>query len=339
MRRELLRYLACPSCGADLNLAVEEESGDEVLGGVLTCEGCAARYEILRGVPRLNEAMGGLERVAQSFTFEWKAHLDGRLEQDTVFGRSTEEEWEYFKEATGLSGDELRGAVVLDAGCGPAQVTRLIAGHGAEAAIGMDMNDAIEDAFLRCHDYPNLHIVQGNVFAPPFKPELFDLIWCNGVIHHTPDARGGHRSLSRFVKPGGVLYVWVYAKRFNPFRFTRDVLAFLQVTRLPERALLVVAKGLSYASLAFLQVYQAVRRIPGLRPDSRWGERKVRDRTLSELELTWLDSLSPQYDTRHSEAEVMGWFEELGFVDVHAIEEPKVGVRGVVPSSEPQPAS
>jgi SAM-dependent methyltransferase/uncharacterized protein YbaR (Trm112 family) len=333
MRRELLPYLACPSCGSDLELAVAEEADGEILGGVLSCGGCPARYEILRGVPRLNEAMSGLERVAESFTFEWKAHLDGRLEQDTVFGRSTAEEWAYFQEATGVDGAELRGIVALDAGCGPAQVTRLIGEHGAEAAIGMDMNDAIEDAFLRCRGHSNVHIVQGNVFAPPFKPALFDLIWCNGVIHHTPDARGGHRSLSRFVKPGGVLYVWVYARRFNPFRFTRDVLAFLQVTRLPNRALLAVAKALSVLSLAFLRPYQAVRRLPGLRPSSRWGERKVRNRTLKELELTWLDSLSPQYDTRHSEAEVIGWFRDLGFEDVRAIEEPKVGVRGVLPAA------
>jgi len=333
MRPELLAYLACPSCGADLELAVDDEDGDEVLAGELTCSACGRRYEIRRGVPRLNTEMTGLERVAESFTFEWKAHLDGRLEDDTVFGRSNDEEWRYFAEATGLSGDGLRDAVVLDAGCGPAQVTRLVAEHGARVAIGMDMNDAVEDTYARCREHPNVHVVQGNVFAPPFKPAQFDLIWCNGVIHHTPDARRGHRSLSRFVKPGGVLYVWVYPKRFNPFRFTRDFLDVLQVTRLPERTLLWLARAFAYASLPLLRGYQAVRRLPGLRPDSRRDERKLRDRTLKELELTWLDTLTPQYETRHREEEVVGWFEELGFVDVRAIEEPKVGVRGVAPAA------
>jgi len=331
MRIELLEYLACPSCGADLEVAVEEESDGEILGGMLTCTACATRFEIRRGVPRLNAEMNGLERVAQSFTFEWRAHLDGRLEEDAVFGRSNDDEWSYFAEATGVGESDLDDAVVLDAGCGPAQVTRLIAEHGARVAIGMDMNDAVEDAFLRCREHPSVHIVQGNVFAPPFKPAQFDLIWCNGVIHHTPDARRGHRSLSRFVKPGGVLYVWVYPKRLNPFRFTRDVLDVFRVTRLPERALLRVARVFSYASIGMLRVYQAVRRLPGLQPESRREERKVRPRTLKELELTWLDTLTPQYETRHREDEVVGWFEELGFVDVRAIEEPKVGVRGVAP--------
>jgi hypothetical protein len=52
---------------------------------------------------------------------------------------------------------------------------------------------------------------------------------------------------------------------------------------------------------------------------------------VDELTLTWFDALSPQYDSRHSEEEVMGWFRHLGFTEVGAIDEPKVGVRGVAP--------
>jgi SAM-dependent methyltransferase/uncharacterized protein YbaR (Trm112 family) len=333
MRTELLEHLACPSCAGDLELErTDEESEGEIFSGVLACVGCAAQYQILHGVPRLNAAMGGLEEVAQTFGFEWKAHLEGQLEHDTIFGRTDEDEWEYFKEGTGLGDHDLEGTVVLDAGCGPAQVMRLISQHGAHVAIGMDINEAVDGAFQASRHLPNVHIVQGNVFAPPFKQAHFDLVWSNGVIHHTPDAEGAHRSLSRYVKPGGLLYVWVYAKRFNPFRFTKDVLDFLRVTRLPEPILLRVARLFSYASIPLLRVYQAVRRLPGLRPSSRKSERTVRNRTLKELELTWFDALSPKYDSRHSEAEVIGWFERLGFTEIRAIEEPKVGVRGIAPS-------
>jgi SAM-dependent methyltransferase/uncharacterized protein YbaR (Trm112 family) len=339
VRFELLHYLACPACAGDLAPSIIDASGSHIISGTLTCAGCESRYEIRGGVPRLNEAMAGLEQVAHAFSFEWKAHLTGQLEHETVFGRTHEEEWQYFKEGTGFDDSDLSGAVVLDAGCGPAQVTRQMAEHGARVAIGMDMNEAVDEAFRACRDLPNVHIVQGNVFAPPFKTKQFDLVWSNGVIHHTPDAPGAHRSLSRYVKPGGTLYVWVYAARWNPFRFTRDVLDFLHVTRLPEHTLLRIAKVFSYASLGLLRVYQLVRRLPGLRPRSRWGERSVRGRTLKELELTWLDTLSPEYDSRHSEAEVIGWFERLGFKDIRAIEEPKVGVRGVAPSGQSLTAS
>jgi SAM-dependent methyltransferase/uncharacterized protein YbaR (Trm112 family) len=331
VRQDVLEFLACPSCGSDLMLETDEEITGEVMSGTLTCRGSGHGYPVVRGVPRLNERTEGMEQVAQAFSFEWKAHHEGKLESDTVFGRTKTEEWKYFEEATGLDDAGLVGKVVLDAGCGPAQVTRLIAEHGARVAIGMDINEAVDEAFASSRSFANVHIVQGNVFAPPFKSCAFDLVWSNGVIHHTPDAEGAHRSLSRFVKPGGMLFVWVYADRFNPFRLTKDILDFLRVTRLPESVLLVVARAFAYVSLAVLRAYQLIRSIPGLRARSRRHLRTVRDRTIEELELTWLDALVPNYNSRHTEPEVIGWFEKLGFTDVSTLEEPKVGVRGIAP--------
>jgi 2-polyprenyl-3-methyl-5-hydroxy-6-metoxy-1,4-benzoquinol methylase len=333
MHPSLVPYLACPSCGGDVELDATETdpASGRVRSGTLGCAACGARYAIVREVPRLNVEMAELERVAETFSFEWKAHHEGELEGDTVFGLTREQDWAYFLEATGVDGGDLAGARVLDAGCGSGSLTRQMGEHGAELVIGMDINEAVDEAQAACRALENVQIVQGNIFAPPFKKELFDLVWSNGVIHHTPDAEGAHRSLAGLVRPGGVLYVWVYARRFNPFRFTKDVLDALRVTRLPPRALLAISTGFSYASLALLRVYQLLRKLPGLRPRTAHARRTVRDRTLQELRLTWLDALSPEYDSRHSEQEVVGWFEGLGFTGIRAIEEPKVGVRGVRP--------
>lgn len=297
--------------------------------GTLTCRGCGAAYPVVGGVPRLNVAMDGLERVAQTFGFEWKAHHAGALEDDTLFGLTLDEDWAYFRRATGLADEDLGGMIVLDAGCGSGRPTAQIAQHGAATVIGVDFNDAVDEAFAATAALPNVHIVQANVFALPFEHATFDLVWSNGVIHHTPDAEGAHAALSELVKPGGLLYVWVYAKRFNPFRFTKDVLDALRVTRLPEPALLRVAKAFSYASIPLLKAYQLVRQLPGLRPRTAWGTRTVRPRTVRELQLTWFDALSPEYDSRHSESEVIEWFRRRGFGQIQAIEEPKVGVRGI----------
>ena len=338
VRTELLVYLACPQCGGDLELDAAAREGDEIISGALTCVGCRRRFPIAHGVPRLNETMDGLERVARTFSFEWKAHHEGRLEDDTLFGQTRDQDWRYFLEATGFDEDRLAGALILDAGCGSGRPTSQMAEHGAGAVIGMDINDAVDEAFRACRHLPNVHIVQANLFAPPFKKRLFDLVWSNGVIHHTPDARGAHRVLSDYVRPGGTFYVWVYAKRFNPFRFTKDVLDAIYVTRLPEPVLLKLSSAFARASLTLLWCYQTVRKLPGLEPRTAWAKRSVRPRTAAELRLTWFDALSPQYDSRHSEAEVIGWFGDAGFGDIHAIEEPKVGVRGTAPDG-PSPAA
>ena len=60
----------------------------------------------------------------------------------------------------------------------------------------------------------------------------------------------------------------------------------------------------------------------------------MRERNLREIQLTWFDALSPEWDTRHTEDEVIGWFRREGFQQIEAQEEPKVGVRGVASERE-----
>lgn len=328
MRPELLDYLACPSCRGAVRGTYDAVEGDEAIAGTLSCVDCDREYPLVRGVPRMNWSMEGLENVARTFGYEWKSHHDGKLEDETLFGRTLEEDWSYFVECTGWDDERLSGAAVLDGGCGSGRLTRQIGEQGANPVIGVDINEAVDEAFAVTRDLPNVHIVQGNVFALPFGERRFDLVWSNGVIHHTPDAARGHSALSKMVRPGGTLFVWVYAKRFNPFRFVKDVLDAVRVTRLPELVLLGLSKALSYPSLALLSCYRAVRAIPGLRPRTAWGRRTVRPRNLREIQLTWFDAISPEYNSRHSESEVIEWFRSQGFERISAIEEPKVGVRG-----------
>ena len=334
MRAELLDLLACPACAADLRLEVDVAEGDEAMEGHLECTRCDARYPLVRGVPRMNTSMEGLENVARTFGYEWKAHHRGEMEEETVFGRTVEEDWLYFLEGTGLTEPEVRGATVLDGGCGSGRLTRQIGAHGAGRVVGVDVNEAVDEAFAASRDQDNVHIIQGNVFELPFSGGAFDVVWSNGVIHHTPDAARGHASLSRVVKPGGRLYVWVYAKRWNPFRFVKDVLDALRVTRLPEPVLLRLSRVFAVLSLGLLAVYRAIRSLPGLRPTTVWGKRTVRPRERHELELTWFDALSPEHDSRHTEDEVIGWFRREGFEEISALEEPKVGVRGTAPAAK-----
>jgi SAM-dependent methyltransferase/uncharacterized protein YbaR (Trm112 family) len=329
VRESLLDYVACPDCGGDLKGTFQEWDGKEAMEGSLDCAACASGFPVVRGVPRMNAAMSGLENVARTFGYEWRSFHEGEFEDETVFGRTPEEDWSYFLEGLGVNESDLQGKTVLDAGCGSGRLTRQIGDHGAGIVIGVDMNDAVEQVYRSTRDAENVHIVQGNIMRLPFKRDAFDLVWSNGVIHHTPNAAACHKALSRVVKPGGTLYVWVYARRFSPFKLAKDVADRIWVSRLPEPALLSLCRMLAYPSLALLSLYRAVVHLPFVRrsPRVEWTSRR---RTVKELRLTWFDTLSPQYDTTHTEPEVIGWFESAGFDEIAAIQEPKVGVRGVL---------
>ncbi|HLA18158.1 MAG: hypothetical protein A2W34_08520 [Chloroflexi bacterium RBG_16_64_32] len=53
MRKDLVDILACPMCKTPLELTVEEESGEEVVSGHLSCKKCSERYPIEDRIPNL----------------------------------------------------------------------------------------------------------------------------------------------------------------------------------------------------------------------------------------------------------------------------------------------
>lgn len=53
MLRTMIEELICPKCRADVRLETREADGPEVGDGVLVCRGCAERYDVRDGIPRM----------------------------------------------------------------------------------------------------------------------------------------------------------------------------------------------------------------------------------------------------------------------------------------------
>ena len=102
---------------------------------------------------------------------------------------------------------------ILEVGCGTGQMTNFLGMGWNRTAVGTDMcmnSLRLAKGFRDRFSINNAHFMRINLFKPPFKPQAFDLVISNGVLHHTSDCEGGFRSISKLVRPGGYIVIGLY---------------------------------------------------------------------------------------------------------------------------------
>jgi SAM-dependent methyltransferase len=209
VKQGLLQYLVCPECGGELGCRVERVEGREIVDGTLDCIGCRTAFPVRGGVPRIRPSpLSSRESAtATAFGTQWK--LLGDL--TAVF----REEFDSYLHP--LTATDLKGLVVLDAGCGMGKFSVAAAEAGATTVIAVDLSDAVDVAHAYLGRFPDAHVVQASIYALPFRPGTFDFAFSIGVLHHLPDPERGFRGIVTFVRSGGRALAWVYAHEGNEF--------------------------------------------------------------------------------------------------------------------------
>jgi SAM-dependent methyltransferase len=209
MHTTLLPLLACPQCHGTLVLdAGAVMAGDHVDRGTLTCT-AGHRFPIVDRVPRfVQHAINADQaRTRDSFGYEWT-----RIYPEHGH---TPQEWQaerdIFLEYTRSLPSEYRGKLVLDAGVGNGRYAKMTNDWGARV-VGVDISAAVEIAAKNVADRPDVDIVQADLFHPPFRRDVFDIVYSIGVLHHTPDALGAFRALQPLVKPGGFFSIFMHGQ-------------------------------------------------------------------------------------------------------------------------------
>jgi len=224
-----LPLLCCPGCGADLAYS----------GTVLSCTGCGHGFEITDGIPMLfwpNEwdAPGGdVTDVVKQFYEE--TPFPNYDDFDSVGSLIQKARQGLF--AKRLDDQVPPGTRILECGCGTGQLTNFLS-IANRTVFGTDIclnSLRLGRAFKLGNHLAGAHFLQMNLFRSVFKPESFDLVVSNGVLHHTSDPFRGFQSIARLVKPNGYLLVGLYHRygrlitdfRRQVFRYTRDRFTFL----------------------------------------------------------------------------------------------------------------
>lgn len=105
------------------------------------------------------------------------------------------------------------GSVVLEAGCGTGQLSNFLGMGWNRTVVGADLcanSLRLAKAFRDKFAITNVNFVQMNLFRPPFENRGFDVVICNGVLHHTADPAAGFSALAAKLKPGGYIIVGLY---------------------------------------------------------------------------------------------------------------------------------
>lgn len=311
-----------------------------VESGVLLCQPCRSMFPIFDGLPILlcyptmmhaefvrRHSGKGLERHA-SYRFPEREPADGEravmnsfskewLEYDydgVIWEMSYEDHERRFRQEMGPALTDGTARNFLEVGCGLGITTWLANKNGQLDAIGLDLSLAVWKASRHYRANAFLHFVEASVFALPFAPSAFDLIYSRGVLHHTLSTQRAFEQVAPLCRPGGTFYLWVYGMgSIRETLFRRAVYGLERGVRpvlsaapdsAPARAFLT-AMGVGYV------MFNGARRAlnPSIQPlNLSRGVHAARDR------------FTPKFAHRHAADEVAGWFTHAGFDDPEVID-------------------
>lgn len=249
---------------------------------------------------------GKAQKPGKAYTFDmqWSMYQYGELTWELDLATRVR----YFYEYLHVPPGSLSGTLVLDAGCGNGTLTAGIATSGPEV-IGMDYSEIVERAEREKARFAGaaaerVHYIQGDLQYPPFSPETFDVIYSDGVLHHTPDTQASFRTLAPLVKRRGRYFVWLYRSDTSPlFR------AKLRTAKTLQQIL----RPLPLPVLKYLCFTGAVILVLRLHLLGLFGNRKRRIVPLRLKAVNLFDTLTPKFYHLHTPREVHSWFTSAGY--------------------------
>ena len=240
---------------------------------------------------------------------------------------------------------------VLDAGMGAGFTAKLIFRDNWHQIrlVGADISTAVDIAAREIAPLAReSFFIQCDLMHLPFRERSFDIVMSEGVIHHTPSTRDALLALARQVKPGGILALYVYAKKAPIREYTDDYIRSI-VSEMPPEQAWEMLESLTKFGIALGELKTeieipedvALLGIPKGKIDIQrlfyWAICKAYYRpefSFDEMNHINFDWFTPKYAHRQTPDEVIAWCGEAGLTVEHLKVE-EAGITVVARNPEP----
>jgi SAM-dependent methyltransferase len=327
MNEELIDILRCPTSGQKLYLEEPDHRDARIYSGWLVSEDGQRRYPIKNFIPRFVPE----SNYADNFGMQWNKFRKTQLDSYSGHPISADRFWK----ATGWEPRDLVGKWVLDAGCGAGRFAEIALLAGAQV-VALDYSSAVDACYANLNQHSNMHVVQGDIYSPPFLKAFFPFVYSLGVLQHTPDVALAFAALPPLLARGGRLCADFYEKSWKrallPKYWLRPFAKRMEKGRLFHHVQRMIP--------VLLPLSQMIGRIPvvgammkRLLPVADYsGTLPLNDQQLHEWALLdTFDWFSPEYDQPQTTATVQRWFEQTGLIEIEVVKSGHLVGRGVRP--------
>lgn len=327
MKIELLELLRCPQSGRILKLDDTGSGTGDIESGSLSSADTQHHYRIVNGIPRFVPS----SNYADNFGMQW--NLFSRTQLDSYSGHPISAD--RFWRATGWNPEELKNQWVLDVGCGSGRFAEIALLAGAKV-VALDYSGAVDACYKNLGHFPNLHVVQGDIYALPFIKNGFPFVYSLGVLQHTPNVEAAFAALPHMVAAGGRLCVDYYSNGLRSLLNAKYLLRPLTKRMAQDRLfqfLRHVTPAMLSISRAFSRVPLAGRLLKRLVPVANYsGVYPLTDQQLREWALLdTFDMLAPAFDQPQSAQTVRRWMECAGIANIEVLQVGHLVARGCKP--------
>ena len=272
-------------------------------------------FSLVNGVYRFVDSSG----YSASFGYQWKKfkqiQLDKFSGQNITFNRFfTVTQWEK---------GALKNQDILEVGCGAGRFTQIVLDHTKANLYSLDYSDAAEANFENNGPNTRLKLFQASIYEMPFAENMFDKIFCFGVLQHTPDIKNSIESMYKLLKPGGELILDFYPyngfwTKLNAKYLLRPFLKKMNherlLTLIDKHADWMIALSSFFNKLkigALINRFIPICDIPATLPKNLTPQERR-----EWVKLDTFDMFSAQYDHPQKRETVEKYFQDLGMQNV-----------------------